>query len=129
MLKVFQQVNRSITSHANVSLSFHPSHNHDASNNKNSSILFLINHGHFFPSNGLTSFQSHFLSTFYFICMDLRLSERSPFDGSCCGGYTGGDDTKSCSSGSEPTPPPRYRVVMLGDSATGKTGTRKSELF
>ncbi|CRK92522.1 CLUMA_CG006084, isoform A [Clunio marinus] len=51
----------------------------------------------------------------------LKLSERSPFDGSCCGGYTGGDDTKSCSSDSEPTPSPRYRVVMLGDSATGKT--------
>lgn len=48
-----------------------------------------------------------------------RLSERSPFDGSCCGGYTGGDDT---SSDSEPPPAPRYRIVLLGDAATGKTG-------
>lgn len=54
---------------------------------------------------------------------ELRLSERSPFDGSCCGGYTGGEDTSD--SDSEPTPsPPRIRVVMLGDSATGKTGER-----
>lgn len=52
-----------------------------------------------------------------FLC---RLSERSPFDGSCCGGYTGGDESNS--SDSEPTPPTRYRVVMLGDSGTGKTG-------
>lgn len=57
-----------------------------------------------------------------FFSINRRLSERSPFDGSCCGGYTGGEDTKSCSSDSEPTPPPRYRVVLLGDSATGKTG-------
>ncbi|XP_070498804.1 uncharacterized protein Rgk2 isoform X2 [Chironomus tepperi] len=48
-----------------------------------------------------------------------KLSERSPFDGSCCGGYTGGDESNS--SDSEPTPPTRYRVVMLGDSGTGKT--------
>lgn len=47
------------------------------------------------------------------------MSERSPFDGSCCGGYTGNDDS---SSDSEPTPPPRYRIVMLGESGTGKTG-------
>lgn len=50
------------------------------------------------------------------------LSERSPFEGSCCGGYAGGDDSKSCSSDSEPTPPTRYRVVLLGESGTGKTG-------
>lgn len=51
-----------------------------------------------------------------------RLSERSPFDGSCCGGYAGGgDDSKSLSSDSDPSPPPRYRVVMMGDSGTGKT--------
>lgn len=50
------------------------------------------------------------------------MSERSPFDGSCCGGYTNGDDSSSDTS--EPTPPPRYRVVMLGESGTGKTGKR-----
>ncbi|KAG5682220.1 hypothetical protein PVAND_011586 [Polypedilum vanderplanki] len=47
-----------------------------------------------------------------------KLSERSPFDGSCCGGYTGNSNS---SDSSETTPPTRYRVVMLGDSATGKT--------
>lgn len=52
------------------------------------------------------------------ISLAVRLSERSPFDGSCCGGYTG-DDT---STDSEPPPPPRYRIVLLGDAATGKTG-------
>lgn len=53
-----------------------------------------------------------------------RLSERSPFDGSCCGGYTGGDD----SSSEEPTPSPRYRVVMLGESGTGKTGKKGCDI-
>lgn len=55
----------------------------------------------------------------HYFCPIVRLSERSPFDGSCCGGYTGGDDT---SSDSEPPPAPRYRIVLLGDAATGKTG-------
>lgn len=54
-----------------------------------------------------------------------RLSERSPFDGSCCGGYTGNNDD---SSSEEPTPPPRYRVVMLGESGTGKTGKKEKDV-
>lgn len=46
-----------------------------------------------------------------------RASERSPFEGSCCGGgYTAVDSMPPSPSDSEeePPPPPRYRVVMLG---------------
>ncbi|KAL1394914.1 hypothetical protein pipiens_002966 [Culex pipiens pipiens] len=55
-----------------------------------------------------------------------RASERSPFDGSCCGGgYATVDSLPSSPVGgeeedSEPIPT-RYRVVMLGDSGVGKT--------
>ncbi|XP_013104329.2 uncharacterized protein LOC106084907 [Stomoxys calcitrans] len=55
-----------------------------------------------------------------------RASERSPFDGSCCGGgYANVDSVPASpdedSENVEPTPPPRYRVVMLGDAGVGKT--------
>ncbi|XP_053689210.1 uncharacterized protein LOC128738241 [Sabethes cyaneus] len=55
-----------------------------------------------------------------------RASERSPFDGSCCGGgYATVDSLPSSPApddddDSEPIPT-RYRVVMLGDSGVGKT--------
>ncbi|XP_058457355.1 uncharacterized protein LOC131434553 [Malaya genurostris] len=54
-----------------------------------------------------------------------RASERSPFDGSCCGGgYATVDSLPSSpvddEDDSEPIPT-RYRVVMLGDSGVGKT--------
>ncbi|XP_036330114.1 uncharacterized protein LOC118742273 isoform X5 [Rhagoletis pomonella] len=54
-----------------------------------------------------------------------RASERSPFEGSCCGGgYANVDSVPSSPDDSEslePPPPPRYRIVMLGDSGVGKT--------
>ncbi|XP_063709642.1 uncharacterized protein LOC134838112 isoform X1 [Culicoides brevitarsis] len=51
-----------------------------------------------------------------------RASERSPFDGSCCGGgYATVDSMPNSPTDSDPPPPPRYRVVMLGDSGCGKT--------
>ncbi|KAJ6645420.1 GTP-binding protein GEM [Pseudolycoriella hygida] len=53
-----------------------------------------------------------------------RTSERSPFDGSCCGvGYTTVDSFPPSPTDSEveEPPAPRYRVVMMGDSAVGKT--------
>ncbi|XP_073847375.1 rad, Gem/Kir family member 2 isoform X1 [Musca autumnalis] len=55
-----------------------------------------------------------------------RASERSPFDGSCCGGgYANVDSVPASpdedSENVEPPPPPRYRVVMLGDAGVGKT--------
>ncbi|XP_052873861.1 arf-GAP with ANK repeat and PH domain-containing protein cnt-2-like [Anopheles cruzii] len=54
-----------------------------------------------------------------------RASERSPFEGSCCGGGYATVDSLPSSHGdeddeSEPIPT-RYRVVMLGDSGVGKT--------
>ncbi|XP_065092986.1 uncharacterized protein Rgk2 [Ochlerotatus camptorhynchus] len=54
-----------------------------------------------------------------------RASERSPFDGSCCGGgYATVDSLPSSPNAeeddSEPIPT-RYRVVMVGDSGVGKT--------
>ncbi|XP_062553133.1 uncharacterized protein LOC134218228 [Armigeres subalbatus] len=54
-----------------------------------------------------------------------RASERSPFEGSCCGGgYATVDSLPSSPNAdeedSEPVPT-RYRVVMLGDSGVGKT--------
>ncbi|EAT47305.1 AAEL001571-PA [Aedes aegypti] len=54
-----------------------------------------------------------------------RASERSPFEGSCCGGgYATVDSLPSSPNAeeddSEPIPT-RYRVVMLGDSGVGKT--------
>ncbi|KAG4069698.1 hypothetical protein HA402_002277, partial [Bradysia odoriphaga] len=52
-----------------------------------------------------------------------RASERSPFDGSCCGvGYATVDSLppSPTDSDAEP-PPPRLRVVMMGDSGVGKT--------
>ncbi|XP_055624302.1 uncharacterized protein LOC129767426 [Toxorhynchites rutilus septentrionalis] len=54
-----------------------------------------------------------------------RASERSPFEGSCCGGgYATVDSLPSSPVAedidSEPIPT-RYRVVMLGDSGVGKT--------
>ncbi|XP_031638453.1 uncharacterized protein LOC116350696 isoform X1 [Contarinia nasturtii] len=53
-----------------------------------------------------------------------RASERSPFEGSCCGkGYTAVDDSlpPSPTESAEIPPPPRYRVVLFGDAGTGKT--------
>ncbi|XP_055908381.1 dentin sialophosphoprotein isoform X2 [Eupeodes corollae] len=53
-----------------------------------------------------------------------RASERSPFDGSCCGGGYANVDSIPPSpdtDDSEPPPPPRYRIVMLGDAGVGKT--------
>lgn len=63
----------------------------------------------------------------YFICPN-SASERSPFEGSCCGGgYANVDSVPASpeeeddSENYEPPPPPRYRVVMLGDAGVGKT--------
>ncbi|KAH8285556.1 hypothetical protein KR054_010884 [Drosophila jambulina] len=54
-----------------------------------------------------------------------RASERSPFEGSCCGaGYANVDSLPASPDDSEnlePPPPARYRVVMLGDAGVGKT--------
>lgn len=54
-----------------------------------------------------------------------RASERSPFEGSCCGaGYANVDSLPASpdeSENLEPPPPARYRVVMLGDAGVGKT--------
>ncbi|XP_037951313.1 uncharacterized protein LOC119682044 [Teleopsis dalmanni] len=54
-----------------------------------------------------------------------RASERSPFEGSCCGGgYANVDSLPASPDDSDnldPPPPPRYRVVMLGDAGVGKT--------
>ncbi|XP_032572654.1 uncharacterized protein LOC6609811 isoform X1 [Drosophila sechellia] len=54
-----------------------------------------------------------------------RASERSPFEGSCCGaGYANVDSLPATPDDSEnldPPPPARYRVVMLGDAGVGKT--------
>ncbi|EDW60540.1 uncharacterized protein Rgk2 isoform X2 [Drosophila virilis] len=54
-----------------------------------------------------------------------RASERSPFEGSCCGaGYANVDSLPASpdeSENMEPPPPARYRVVMLGDAGVGKT--------
>ncbi|XP_036225012.1 uncharacterized protein Rgk2 isoform X3 [Bactrocera oleae] len=53
-----------------------------------------------------------------------RASERSPFEGSCCGGgYANVDSIPSSTDTDdlEPPPPARYRIVMLGDSGVGKT--------
>ncbi|XP_017839956.1 uncharacterized protein LOC108597757 isoform X2 [Drosophila busckii] len=54
-----------------------------------------------------------------------RASERSPFEGSCCGaGYANVDSLPASPDESEnldPPPPARYRVVMLGDAGVGKT--------
>ncbi|EDW79762.1 uncharacterized protein Dwil_GK17958 [Drosophila willistoni] len=54
-----------------------------------------------------------------------RASERSPFEGSCCGaGYANVDSLPASpdeSENQEPPPPARYRVVMLGDAGVGKT--------
>ncbi|XP_017150251.1 uncharacterized protein LOC108160633 isoform X3 [Drosophila miranda] len=54
-----------------------------------------------------------------------RASERSPFEGSCCGGGYANVDSLPVSSDEsdnlEPPPAARYRVVMLGDAGVGKT--------
>ncbi|XP_054740303.1 uncharacterized protein LOC129245894 isoform X1 [Anastrepha obliqua] len=52
-----------------------------------------------------------------------RASERSPFEGSCCGGaYANVDSVPTSPDESDNIePPPRYRIVMLGDSGVGKT--------
>lgn len=54
-----------------------------------------------------------------------RASERSPFEGSCCGaGYANVDSLPASpdeSENLEAPPPARYRVVMLGDAGVGKT--------
>ncbi|XP_067628981.1 uncharacterized protein Rgk2 isoform X2 [Eurosta solidaginis] len=54
-----------------------------------------------------------------------RANERSPFEGSCCGGgYANVDSIPTSpndSDNSDPPPAPRYRIVMLGDSGVGKT--------
>lgn len=78
--------------------------------------------------------------------MFFRASERSPFEGSCCGGgYANVDSIPSSTDTDDLEPPPparfvcigfvfdnifflvffisisRYRIVMLGDSGVGKT--------
>lgn len=79
--------------------------------------------------------------------MSYRASERSPFEGSCCGsGYANVDSVPSSPDSDDLEPPPparfvciafgsdytlvvnifiafisRYRIVMLGDSGVGKT--------
>lgn len=66
-------------------------------------------------------------SSYLILCFkNYRASERSPFEGSCCGGgYANVDSVPASpdedSENAEPTPPPRYRVVMLGDAGVGKT--------
>ncbi|EDV98167.1 uncharacterized protein LOC6568836 isoform X2 [Drosophila grimshawi] len=54
-----------------------------------------------------------------------RASERSPFEGSCCGGAYANVDSLPASpdesDNMDPPPPARYRVVMLGDAGVGKT--------
>ncbi|KFB42490.1 hypothetical protein ZHAS_00010195 [Anopheles sinensis] len=53
-----------------------------------------------------------------------RASERSPFEGSCCGGGYATVDSLPSSHGEDDDSEPiatRYRVVMLGDSGVGKT--------
>ncbi|KAL5286747.1 REM1 family protein [Megaselia abdita] len=52
-----------------------------------------------------------------------RASERSPFDGSCCGGGYANVDSMPPSPDTDEGPPlpARYRIVLLGDAGVGKT--------